>query len=678
MAAALAVMPAVSAAPAAADGANANTQEVTQTTTQTQEDTSQSQNNTAEQNTASDSSQQTTQPQQSTDADQAESDKTENQKPAIDTSQYYEIQSAVGHSKVLDIYGGSVGNNVNAQIYAANGTQAQRFRFVQNSDGTYTIYTAVGCRALDVVGAGSANGTNVQQYDPNNTSAQHWTVTSNDDGTVTFSPSCAADKALDVFGGSSQSGANVQIYGKNGTNAQKWTLASAGKIPDFSASSIMLCPSYTPNTVVDVSGGSDRDGANIQCYQYNETAAQKFNIIQNSDGSYTIKNARDGKVLDVAGGSHQSGTNVWQYTPNGTDAQKWIITQRNRGLRIKNRGSGLMLDVAGASWASGANVQVYTNNDTSAQRWTVAKSDRAVTAGDNLGDSFTAMVKNVNGKALAVSNRNVAMWVPNYTKNRAWVFTRNVDHSYTLSPLSNLGCALDIAGGADADGINVQIYAKNGSAAQKFVIQKQSSGAYTLMPENSATRVLDVYGNSSEENTNVDLYTANGTNAQLFKIEKVDQRQFNWTERKLVANIAESQLGTHEGTNNYTKYGVWYAGLVHNKSFEHGAWCAMFASWCGAQAGVPSSIYYYHAYTPYGVQWYQSHNCWQWKNYTPRTGDLVYYDWQRDGVVDHVGVVVNSQNGMITTVEGNYKDAVNSRYISSKADAIFGYGVPRY
>jgi uncharacterized protein YjdB len=158
----------------------------------------------------------------------------------------------------------------------------------------------------------------------------------------------------------------------------------------------------------------------------------------------------------------------------------------------------------------------------------------------------------------------------------------------------------------------------------------------------------------------------------------INTDQVNWTERNLVVDIAESQLGTHEGTNNYTKYGVWYAGIVHDKSFEHGAWCAMFASWCGAQAGVPSSIYYYHAYTPFGVQWYQNHNCWQWKNYTPRPGDLVYYDWQKDGVVDHVGVVVNNHNGMITTVEGNYKDAVNSRYISSKADAIFGYGVPRY
>lgn len=657
----LAVTPCAWAVPAAESSGSASTPSVQQEASQTQKGTEGNQNNTGAQVVAS--------------AQQ----NTENRNTAIDPAQYYEIRSAVGNNKVLDICGGNVANGANSQLYASNGTEAQRFRFVKNSDGTYVIYTAVGCRALDVAGAGSANGTNVQQYDPNHTKAQHWTVTSNGDGTVTFSPSCAVNKSLDVSGGSQQNGANVQIYEKNGTNAQKWTLVSKGQVPNFGAKGAMLCPSYTDNTVVDVSGGSDRNGANIQCYQYNETAAQKFDIVRNGDGSYTVKNAQSGKVLDVAGGSSRSGTNVWQYAANGTDAQKWIVTQYGDKVGFKNRGSGLMLDVSGGSQASGANIQVYNSNGTSAQKWTIAKSDRPVTESDNLGDSFTAMVKNVNGKVLAVSNNNVAMWVPNYTKTRAWTFVRNVDHSYTLSPLSNPDCALDIAGGADADGTNVQIYWKNRSAAQKFVVKGKGNGTYILMPENSTTRVLDVFGNSSEENTNLDLYTANGTNAQLFKIEKVDGSKFKWTERKLVVDIAESQLGTHEGPNNYTKYGVWYASLVHNQSFEHGPWCAMFVSWCGAQAGIPSSVYCYHAYTPTGVQWYQNHNAWQWKDhYIPRAGDLVYYDWNYDSVVDHVGLVVNCQNGKITTVEGNYRDQVKSRYVNAKASSIFGYGVPRY
>lgn len=637
--------------------------------TAAQTETSQTQTNSTEnQNTAAQDAQQ----------NQGTSDQ-QNKDTDVDTTQYYEIQSAVDNHKVLDISAGSVANGANLQIYSANNTDAQRFRFVKNSDGTYSIYTAVACRTLDVAGGRTKDGTNVWQYNPNRTAAQRWKITKNNDGTVTLSPAVAKASTLDVAGGRNRNGANVQIYKQNNTKAQKWVLAAKGQIPNFSTTEALLCPSYTDNTVMDVSGGSSRNGANIQSYQFNESNAQRFNIKQNGDGSYSILNSKSGKAIDVRGGSKKSGANVWLYASNGTDAQKWIVSQNGSKISFKNRGSGLMLDVSGGSSASGANIQVYRKNGSAAQSWRIAAKDRAVTDGDNLGASFTAMIKNVNGNVLAVSNGNVALWVPNYTKTRAWTFVRNVDYSYTLSPLSNPNCALDIAGGADADGTNVQIYKKNRSAAQKFVIKKQEDGTYTLMPENSSTRVLDVYGNSSEENTNLDLYTANGTDAQLFKIEKVDGSKFKWTERKLVVDIAESQLGTHEGANNYTKYGVWYAGLVNNKSFEHGPWCAMFVSWCGAQAGVPSSVYYYHAYTPTGVQWYQNHNAWQWKDqYVPRAGDLVYYDWQYDGLVDHVGLVVNYRKGMITTVEGNYRDQVKSRYISAKASSIFGYGVPKY
>lgn len=687
LAALLAATPCVYAAPAENSG-RAAAQSVQQQTSQTQTKSAENQN-TAAQGVSTTQAVQSNQTNQSAANQQnqtknADNKSAENQNTTVDTTQYYEIQSAVDNHKVLDISAGSVASGANLQIYSANNTEAQRFRFVKNSDGTYSIYTAVACRALDVAGGRTKNGTNVWQYNPNRTAAQRWQITKNNDGTVTLSPAVAKASALDVAGGSSRNGANVQIYKNNGTKAQKWILTVKGQVPNFSASEVLLCPSYTDNTVMDVSGGSSRNGANIQSYQFNETGAQKFNIKQNGDGSYSIINSKSGKAIDVRNGSKKSGANVWLYTSNGTDAQKWIVSQNGSKVSFKNRGSGLMLDVAGGSSASGANIQVYRKNGSAAQSWRIAAKDRAVTNGDDLGGSFTAMVKNVNGKVLAVSNGNVAMWVPNYTKTRAWTFVRNVDYSYTLSPLSNPNCALDIANGADADGTNVQIYKKNRSAAQKFVIKKQEDGTYTLMPENSSTRVLDVYGNSSEENTNLDLYTANGTKAQLFKIEKVDGSKFKWTERKLVVDIAERQLGTHEGTNNYTKYGVWYAKRVNDKSFEHGPWCAMFVSWCGAQAGVPSSVYYYHAYTPTGVQWYQNHNAWQWKNqYVPRAGDLVYYDWDPEGVaghgvVDHVGLVVNYRKGMITTVEGNYRDQVKSRYINARASSIFGYGVPKY
>ncbi len=44
-----------------------------------------------------------------------------------------------------------------------------------------------------------------------------------------------------------------------------------------------------------------------------------------SDGTYLIINAKSGKALDVKGGSEKSGANVQQYTPNNSYAHFWAV-----------------------------------------------------------------------------------------------------------------------------------------------------------------------------------------------------------------------------------------------------------------------------------------------------------------------------------------------------------------
>ena len=77
-------------------------------------------------------------------------------------------------------------------------------------------------KVLDVNGGVSANGTNVQQYDSNGTYAQKWIAVKNSDGSYTFQSALAENAVLDVNGGSNANGTNVQLYTSNGTNAQKW------------------------------------------------------------------------------------------------------------------------------------------------------------------------------------------------------------------------------------------------------------------------------------------------------------------------------------------------------------------------------------------------------------------------------------------------------------------------
>lgn len=91
-----------------------------------------------------------------------------------------------------------------------------------DGNGYVTLTSANSGKVLDIYGAGTANGANVQQYTSNGTYAQKWIVIKNSDGSYTFQSALAENKVLDVCGASTANGANVQLYSANGTNAQKW------------------------------------------------------------------------------------------------------------------------------------------------------------------------------------------------------------------------------------------------------------------------------------------------------------------------------------------------------------------------------------------------------------------------------------------------------------------------
>lgn len=134
----------------------------------------------------------------------------------------YTFGSKLNTSMKTDVSGASRSNYGNVQIWAGNGTNAQKWKATHDSNGYVTLTSVNSGKVLDVNGGVSANGTNVQQYDSNGTYAQKWIAVKNSDGSYTFQSALAENKVLDVSGASTSNGANVQLYAANGTNAQKW------------------------------------------------------------------------------------------------------------------------------------------------------------------------------------------------------------------------------------------------------------------------------------------------------------------------------------------------------------------------------------------------------------------------------------------------------------------------
>lgn len=131
-----------------------------------------------------------------------------------------------------------------------------------------------------------------------------------------------------------------------------------------------------------------------------------------------------------------------------------------------------------------------------------------------------------------------------------------------------------------------------------------------------------------------------------------------------IINIALSQVGQVGGQPFWSWYG--YSTRVE--------WCACFLSWCMNQVGhgeVKFSSCHYG-----GMPYFQGISQWVNGGYTDlAAGDVIFFDWQGDGVVDHTGLVIGTDGSYVYTVEGNSGDTCKIKKYSISTSVIIGYGI---
>ncbi|KRE48751.1 hypothetical protein ASG81_05995 [Paenibacillus sp. Soil522] len=70
--------------------------------------------------------------------------------------------------------GTGTANGTNLQIWAYTGGANQKWKFLNNGDGTYQLSNSNSNKVLDVNGSGTTNGTNVQIWTSNSNLGQKW------------------------------------------------------------------------------------------------------------------------------------------------------------------------------------------------------------------------------------------------------------------------------------------------------------------------------------------------------------------------------------------------------------------------------------------------------------------------------------------------------------------------
>ncbi len=122
--------------------------------------------------------------------------------------------------------------------------------------------------------------------------------------------------------------------------------------------------------VLDVAAASTADGANVQQWHRNGTAAQRFRFEPVAGGYYVVRAVVSGKVLDVKDQSTAEGANVQQWSSWGGPNQQWSVEDAGSGyVYLRARHSGMVLDVAWAGAADGTNVAVVKHYRSDAQKW---------------------------------------------------------------------------------------------------------------------------------------------------------------------------------------------------------------------------------------------------------------------------------------------------------------------
>ncbi|MCX7746268.1 MAG: M6 family metalloprotease domain-containing protein [Clostridia bacterium] len=164
---------------------------------------------------------------------------------------YYKIVNK-NSNKCLDVYYASTDDGASLWQWSDNGSDAQKWRIVEQSNGYYKLVSKVSNKCADVYYNGNQDGTKVHQWTDNGSDAQMWALL--DDGNGYFRLlGKGSRKYLEISGGSIDDGALAQIWSGAEVNHQLWQIVKveSGATPvPTNTPTITPTPTATPTATI--------------------------------------------------------------------------------------------------------------------------------------------------------------------------------------------------------------------------------------------------------------------------------------------------------------------------------------------------------------------------------------------------------------------------------------------
>lgn len=249
---------------------------------------------------------------------------------------YYYVRSYVGDGRTyyLDVTAGKADNGTNIELWAKNEKDAQKFKFFDNGDGTYTIATKSSAdkSCIAVESDSTASGANIIQWECNDSDSQKWTfetITIKDGAQLDTSKNYMIQNVnsglfLEVQDGKAEAGANVQQWGADTASPSQHNVWHFKEV-NWGYYYIYSGVGEGNNLLLQCD--NSKDGSNIYINDFLNSSNQYFKFVDNEDGTYTIvtRSSRDLSCVEVASADTKSGANIQQWTWNDNNCQKWKI-----------------------------------------------------------------------------------------------------------------------------------------------------------------------------------------------------------------------------------------------------------------------------------------------------------------------------------------------------------------
>jgi hypothetical protein len=175
------------------------------------------------------------------------------------------------------------------------------------------------------------------------------------------------------------------------------TRAQIGHNNEPAAGALFIIAGRSSGLVLDIPGGAETQGLQIQQWPDNGSNAQHWEL-EPVDGSYfIIRSSRDGLVLEVKGNSTADHAAIQQNVYTGAHNQHWSIEpvtvdppsivlpvlQASKYYRIRSRSSNKVLDVTGAAANQGTKIQQFgaKSSNYSNQLWQFLQIPDAASTG---------------------------------------------------------------------------------------------------------------------------------------------------------------------------------------------------------------------------------------------------------------------------------------------------------